>query len=95
MVGALTEDPAIKRYAQRKRALRSTHRRGRLARWSTSPSPTRSPGCATRVLTGTPLSDRKLRHYPVTLQLALAAGLAPGLCEQLDELIAQAAALSA
>ena len=32
MVDALTEDTTIKRYAQRKRALRNAHRRGRLAR---------------------------------------------------------------
>ena len=47
------------------------------------------------LVTGTAVSDRKLRHYTVTLQLALAAGLAPDLCRQLDELIAQVAALSA
>ena len=47
------------------------------------------------VLTHSSVSDRKLRHYTVMLQLALSAGLAPGLCKQLDGLIAQAAALSA
>ena len=48
-----------------------------------------------RSLTDSSVSDRKLRHYTVMLQLALSAGLAPGLCKQLDGLIAQAAALSA
>jgi hypothetical protein len=47
------------------------------------------------LLTGTQLSDRKLRHYTVMLQLALSAGLATGLCEQLEQLIARAAAASA
>jgi hypothetical protein len=47
------------------------------------------------VVTDTKVSDRKLRHYTVTLQLALTASLAPGLCKQLDELIAQVAPVSA
>jgi hypothetical protein len=38
------------------------------------------------------VTARKLRHYTVMLQLALTAGLAPGLCEQLEQLIAQSAA---
>ena len=47
------------------------------------------------LVTQTEVSDRKLRHYTVTLQLALTAGLAPVLCKQLDELIAQVAPISA
>ena len=47
------------------------------------------------VITHTKLSDRKLRHYTIMLQLALTASLAPTLCKQLDALIAQAASLSA
>jgi len=94
MVGALTEDPAIKRYAQRKRDLRS--------RSVAAGSPVVDVALADKiaslrhaVLTDSRVSDRKLRHYTVMLQLALSAGLAPGLCTQLDGLIAQAAALSA
>ena len=44
--------------------------------------------------TGTPVSERKLRHYHATLQLAAAAGLAPGLCRQLEGLLRSAAPAS-
>ena len=47
MVDALTEDTTIKRYAQRKRALRNGSPPPARP-WSTWPSPTRSPACATR-----------------------------------------------
>ena len=94
MVGALTEDPSMKRYAQRKRDLRS--------RSLAAGSPVVDVALADKiaslrhaVLTDTKVSDRKLRHYTVMLQLALTANLAPGLCKQLDELIAQVASLSA
>ena len=94
MVGALTEDPAIRHYAQRKRDLR--------ARTVAAGSPVVDVAVADKVatlrhalVTHTAVSARKLRHYTVTLQLALTAGLATGLCKQLDELIAQAAAVSA
>jgi (p)ppGpp synthase/HD superfamily hydrolase len=94
MVGALTEDPSMTRYAQRKRDLRS--------RSLAAGSPAVDVGLADKIAslrhamrTETKVSDRKLRHYTVTLQLALTASLAPGLSKQLDELIAQAQALSA
>ena len=87
MVGALTEDTTIRRYAQRKRALRSTI--------AAAGSPVVDVALADKIATlrdarstGIPLSDRKLRHYRATLQLALAAGLATGLCQQLEELLA-------
>ena len=93
MVGALTEDPSMKRYAQRKRDLRS--------RSLAAGSPVVDVALADKiaslrhaVLTDTKVSDRKLRHYTVMLQLALTADLAAGLCKQLDELIAQATSLS-
>jgi hypothetical protein len=41
------------------------------------------------------VSPRKLRHYTVMLQLALSAGLATALSQQLEQLIARAAAASA
>ena len=41
------------------------------------------------LLTGIPLSDRKLRHYRSTLQLALAAGLATALCLQVQDLLGE------
>jgi (p)ppGpp synthase/HD superfamily hydrolase len=94
MVGALTEDPSMKHYAQRKRDLR--------ARSMGAGSPVVDVALADKIaslrhalLTKTKVSDRKLRHYTVMLQLALTASLAPGLCKQLDQLIAQAASLSA
>jgi (p)ppGpp synthase/HD superfamily hydrolase len=94
MVGALTEDPSIRHYAQRKRDLRS--------RCVGAGSPVVDVAVADKVatlrhalVTETRISDRKLRHYTVTLQLALTAGLAVGLCRQLDGLIAQVASLSA
>lgn len=94
MVGALTEDPSIKRYAQRKRDLR--------CRTIAAGSPVVDVALADKIaslrhalVTQSTVSDRKLRHYTVMLQLALTADLAPGLCKQLDELIAQASSLSA
>ena len=83
MVGALTEDTTIRRYAQRKRALRS--------RIAAAGSPVVDVAIADKIatlrharLTGIGVSDRKLRHYRATLQLALAAGLATALCLQLE-----------
>jgi (p)ppGpp synthase/HD superfamily hydrolase len=94
MVGALTEDPSVRRYAQRKRDLRS--------RSLAAGSPVVDVALADKiaslrhaVITHTKVSDRQLRHYTVMLQLALTASLAPVLCKQLDELIAQVASLSA
>ena len=87
MVVSLTEDPTIRRYAQRKRALRSAI--------AAAGSPVVDVAIADKIatlrharLTGLPVSDRKLRHYRTTLQLALAAGLATALCLQLETLLA-------
>jgi (p)ppGpp synthase/HD superfamily hydrolase len=91
MVGALTEDVTIRRYAQRKRALR-----GSIA---AAGSPVVDVAIADKIatlrhalLTGSPVSDRKLRHYRATLQLALAAGVATALCLQLEDLLGAFAA---
>lgn len=88
MVGALTEDATIRRYAQRKRALRSGI--------AAAGSPVVDVAIADKIatlrhsrLTGIPVSDRKLRHYRATLQLALAAGLATALCLQLESLLGE------
>jgi (p)ppGpp synthase/HD superfamily hydrolase len=93
MVGALTEDATIRRYAQRKRALRSTI--------IAAGSPVVDVAIADKVaslrhalLTGIPLSDRKLGHYRSTLRLALAAGLATALCLQLQDLLGEFARAS-
>jgi (p)ppGpp synthase/HD superfamily hydrolase len=88
MVGSLTEDATIRRYAQRKRTLRSAI--------AAAGSPVTDIAIADKIatlrharLTGLPVSDRKLRHYSTTLQLALAAGLATGLCLQLETLLGE------
>ena len=88
MVAALTEDAAIRHYAQRKRALRGSI--------IAAGSPVVDVAIADKIatlrharLTGLPVSDRKLRHYRTTLQLALAAGLATGLCLQLEALLGE------
>jgi (p)ppGpp synthase/HD superfamily hydrolase len=87
LVGALTENAAIRHYAQRKRALRGTI--------AAAGSPAVDVAIADKIatlrqarLTASPVTDRKLRHYRTTLQLALAAGLATGLCRQLEDLLA-------
>jgi guanosine-3',5'-bis(diphosphate) 3'-pyrophosphohydrolase len=88
MVGALTEDATIRRYAQRKRTLR-----GKIAAGG---SQVVDVAIADKIatlrrarLTASPVSDRKLRHYRATLQLALAAGLAAALCVQLESLLGE------
>ena len=93
LVRALTEDAAIRHYAQRKRALRGTI--------AAAGSPAVDIAIADKIatlrqarLTASPVSDRKLRHYRTTLQLALAAGLATGLCRQLEDLLAVFAPVS-
>ena len=78
MVGALTEDPSIRRYAQRKRDLR--------ARIVAAGSPVVDVALADKIatlrdalLTGTPLSaTASCATTRITLQLALTAGLAHG-----------------
>jgi guanosine-3',5'-bis(diphosphate) 3'-pyrophosphohydrolase len=93
-VEALTEDPAIRHYNQRKRDLR--------ARTVAAGSPAVDVAIADKIaslrhaqLTHSQVSPRKLRHYAVMLQLALTAGLAPALCPQLERLLSQAAPASA
>ena len=93
-VEALTEDPAIRHYNQRKRDLR--------ARTVAAGSPAVDVAIADKIaslrhalITYRPVTARKLRHYTVMLQLALTAGLAAGLCEQLEQLIAQSTAAAA
>ena len=88
MVGALTEDETIRRYAQRKRALRS--------KVAAAGSPVVDVAIADKIatlrharVTGIPVTDRKLRHYRATLELALAAGLATALCSQLESLLGE------
>ena len=86
MVDALTEDDTIKRYAQRKRLLRS--------RIVAAGADVLDVSLADKVATlrhalstGTSLSARKLTHYRATLQLGLASGASQMLCRQLEDLL--------
>ena len=87
MVAALTEDDAIDHYLPRKRDLRR--------RIVAAGPPVVDVSLADKIaslryalLTGRPISGRKLAHYGATLQLALRAD-APRLSGQLEELLAR------
>ena len=86
MVGALTEDPSIKHYAQRKRNLRS---RAAAAGPEVLDISIADKIASLRhaVLTGDKVSTRKLSHYRATLQIGLAGGASDMLCEQLEDLL--------
>jgi (p)ppGpp synthase/HD superfamily hydrolase len=86
MVDALTEDPTIKHYPQRKRNLRS---RAAAAGTEVLDISLADKIASLRhaVLTGDKVSARKLSHYRATLQVALAAGASDMLCEQLEDLL--------
>lgn len=88
MVAALTEDDTIDHYLPRKRALR--------CRIAAAGAPVVDVSLADKIaslrcalVTGSPISKRKLAHYGATLQLALSAGEAPRLSVQLEELLAR------
>jgi hypothetical protein len=94
MVAALTENLEISHYAQRKRALRAS--------MIAAGSPVVDVAIADKIaslrhaqVTRSPVTDRKLRHYRLTLQLALIAGLAPVLCGDMQSLLAEFARFSA
>jgi (p)ppGpp synthase/HD superfamily hydrolase len=87
MVSALTEDEAIKRYAQRKRTLR--------ARIAAAEPAVMDIAVADKIAslrqasaTGAAISHRKLAHYRATLRLAHAAGASERLVGELDRLLA-------
>lgn len=86
MVDALTEDPTIKRYEQRKRMLRS---RAAAAGPEVLDVALADKIASLRhaVLTGTDISARKLGHYRATLQIGLAAEADDMLCMQLEDLL--------
>ena len=87
MVQALTEDPSIKHYAQRKRDLRS---RAAAAGPEVLDISLADKIASLRhaVLTGDKVSTRKLSHYRASLQIGLAGGASDMLCEQLEDLLA-------
>ena len=87
MVGALTEDVSIERYAQRKRALRTQ------IALAAEPSVTdiavadKIASLRHAALTATPISRHKLAHYRATLRLALDGPTAPPLTAELTRLL--------
>ena len=87
MVQALSEDPSIKHYAQRKRNLRS---RAAAAGPEVLDISLADKVASLRhaVLTGGKVSTRKLSHYRATLQIGLAGGASDMLCDQLEDLLA-------
>jgi (p)ppGpp synthase/HD superfamily hydrolase len=87
IVDALTEDPSVQRYAQRKRMLRS--------RVAAAGFPAVDIALADKVaslryalITGDEVSRRKLAHYRASLHVGVAAGASPALVEQLEEALA-------
>jgi (p)ppGpp synthase/HD superfamily hydrolase len=87
LVEALTEDKAIERYAQRKRALRT--------QIALAPEPAvmdialadKIASLRHAAITGTAISRRKLAHYRATLRLALDGQATPVLTVELARLL--------
>jgi (p)ppGpp synthase/HD superfamily hydrolase len=85
-VGALTEDRAIKHYAQRKRQLRSRI----VAAGDDALDISLADKIASlrhALVTGGTVSRRKISHYRATLQLGRAAGANEALCAWLEDLL--------
>ena len=87
MVAALTEDRSIKRYAQRKRTLRSRIAAAEPAVMDIAVAD-KVASLRDAARTASSISRRKLSHYRATLRLAQAAGASAGLVEELDRLLA-------
>jgi (p)ppGpp synthase/HD superfamily hydrolase len=90
MVAALTEDGSIERYAQRKRALR--------LQIATSGSTVLDIALADKiatlrhaVVTGTKISQRKVRHYRAVLALGHVASRPAALRDELEQLLGRIA----
>jgi hypothetical protein len=88
MVDALSEDPAIERYAERKRALRGSIAASSQAGVMDIALADKIATLRHAAMTGTTVSPRKLAHYRATLRLALAARVAPALTAELARLLA-------
>jgi 5'-deoxynucleotidase YfbR-like HD superfamily hydrolase len=88
MVDALSEDPAIERYAERKRALRGSIAASSQAGVMDIALADKIATLRHAAMTGTTVSPRKLAHYRATLRLALAARVAPALTAELARLSA-------
>jgi len=86
MVGALSEDPSIKRYAARKRALRCHVAAAEPATMDISLAD-KIASLRQAAITGESISTRKLSHYRSTLRLAQASGASTRLVAQLERLL--------
>jgi (p)ppGpp synthase/HD superfamily hydrolase len=87
MVGALTEDRGIERYAQRKRALRTQVALASDPGVMDIAVADKIASLRHAALTATPISRRKLAHYRATLRLALDGQAAPSLTPELTRLL--------
>jgi (p)ppGpp synthase/HD superfamily hydrolase len=87
MVAALTEDKTIRRYAQRKRMLRTCIAAAEPAAMDIAVAD-KIASLRQAAATGSHISPRKLSHYRATLRLAAAAGASTLLLAQLDQLLA-------
>jgi (p)ppGpp synthase/HD superfamily hydrolase len=86
MVAALSEDGSIKRYAARKRALRSQIVAAEPATTDIALAD-KIASLRHAAITGTNISTRKLSHYRATLRLARASGASTRLIAQLERLL--------
>jgi (p)ppGpp synthase/HD superfamily hydrolase len=86
MVAALSEDGSVKRYAARKRALRSQIAAAEPATTDIALAD-KIASLRHAAITGAHISARKLSHYRATLQLARASGASPRLVGQLARLL--------
>ena len=86
MVGALSEDDSIKRYAARKRALRTQIVAAGPATMDISLAD-KIASLRHAAITDASISARKLSHYRATLRLAQASGASTRLVSQLERLL--------
>jgi (p)ppGpp synthase/HD superfamily hydrolase len=86
MVAALSEDDSIKRYATRKRALRSQIAAAGPATMDIALAD-KIASLRHAAITGAHISARKLSHYRATLRIAQASGASPRLVAQLERLL--------
>ena len=86
IVAALSEDESIKRYATRKRALRSQIASAEPATMDIALAD-KIASLRDAAITGATISARKLSHYRATLRLAQASGGSTRLVAQLERLL--------
>jgi HD domain-containing protein len=87
LVAALTEDDAIERYGQRKRALRLQIAASERAVLDVALAD-KIATLRHAVLTGTKIAKRKVAHYEAVLELGRTEGGSAPMCDQLEQLLA-------